>query len=34
MTAAVRGHMAEHDDFFGPEARDALEAKLRDSART
>jgi carboxymethylenebutenolidase len=30
MTAVVRGHMAEHDDFFGPEAARALEAKLRD----
>ena len=29
MTATVRGHMAEHDDFFGPEAAAALEAKLR-----
>ena len=23
------GHMAEHDDFFGPEAATALEAKLQ-----
>ena len=30
MTAVVRGHMAEHDDFFGPDAARALEAKLRD----
>jgi carboxymethylenebutenolidase len=30
MTAAVRGHMAEQDDFFGPEAARALETKLRD----
>ena len=29
LTAAVRGHMAEHDDFFGPEAARALEAKLQ-----
>lgn len=29
LTAVVRGHMAEHDDFFGPEAAAALEAKLR-----
>jgi carboxymethylenebutenolidase len=29
MTAVIRGHMAEHDDFFGPEAASALEAKLR-----
>jgi carboxymethylenebutenolidase len=30
MTAVVRGHMAEHDDFFGPDAARALEAKLQD----
>ena len=29
LTAPIRGHMAEHDDFFGPEAAAALEAKLR-----
>ena len=29
LSAAVRGHMAEHDDFFGPEAARALEAKLQ-----
>ena len=29
LTAKVRGHMAEHDDFFGPEAAHALEAKLQ-----
>jgi carboxymethylenebutenolidase len=29
LTAVVRGHMAEHDSFFGPEAAAALEAKLR-----
>ena len=29
LTAVVRGHMAEHDDFFGPEAARALEAKLQ-----
>ncbi len=28
MTAAVRGHMAEKDDFFPPAAAKALEAKL------
>lgn len=28
MRAVVRGHMAENDDFFGPEAAVALEAKL------
>jgi carboxymethylenebutenolidase len=29
LAAPVRGHMAEHDDFFGPEAAKALEAKLQ-----
>ncbi len=29
LTATVRGHMAEHDDFFGPEPARALEAKLQ-----
>lgn len=29
LTASVRGHMAEHDDFFPPDAARALEAKLR-----
>jgi len=29
MTAAVRGHMAENDDFFGPPAAKALEEKLK-----
>jgi carboxymethylenebutenolidase len=29
LTATVRGHMADHDDFFKPEAAKALEAKLR-----
>jgi carboxymethylenebutenolidase len=29
LTAAVSGHMAEHDDFFPPAAARALEAKLR-----
>lgn len=29
LTAVVRGHMAENDDFFGPEAAGALEAKLQ-----
>jgi carboxymethylenebutenolidase len=28
LTAAVRGHMAEHDDFFPPAAARALETKL------
>jgi carboxymethylenebutenolidase len=30
LTASVRGHMAENDDFFGPDAARALETKLRD----
>jgi len=29
LTAVVRGHMAEHDDFFGPDGAHALETKLR-----
>jgi carboxymethylenebutenolidase len=29
LTASVRGHMAENDDFFGPEGARALEQKLR-----
>src|SRR5262245_24986225 len=29
LTATVRGHMAERDDFFTPDAARALEAKLR-----
>jgi carboxymethylenebutenolidase len=29
LSAAVRGHMAEKDDFFSPPAARALEAKLR-----
>jgi carboxymethylenebutenolidase len=29
LTAVVRGHMAEHDNFFSPEKARALEAKLR-----
>ena len=29
LTAPVQGHMAEHDNFFGPDAARALEAKLR-----
>lgn len=29
MTAAVQGHMAEQDDFFGPDAARQLEAKLQ-----
>lgn len=30
ITAAIQGHMAENDDFFGPDAAKALEAHLRD----
>jgi carboxymethylenebutenolidase len=33
LTAVVRGHMAENDDFFGPEAAKALESKLRDMGK-
>ncbi|MBL8217037.1 MAG: dienelactone hydrolase family protein [Bryobacterales bacterium] len=29
LAASVQGHMAENDDFFGPEGARALEAKLR-----
>ncbi len=29
MVAAVQGHMAERDDFFGPDAARALEQKLQ-----
>lgn len=29
ITAAISGHMAEHDSFFGPDAARALEATLR-----
>jgi carboxymethylenebutenolidase len=29
LDAKVRGHMAEHDSFFSPQAAHALEAKLR-----
>ena len=29
LTASVRGHMAEHDDFFPPAAARTLEVKLR-----
>jgi carboxymethylenebutenolidase len=30
LTATIRGHMAEHDDFFPAEVASALETKLRD----
>jgi carboxymethylenebutenolidase len=29
ITAVIRGHMAEHDDFFPPEAAKQLEAELQ-----
>jgi carboxymethylenebutenolidase len=29
LQAPVRGHMAEHDDFFPPDPARALEAKLQ-----
>jgi carboxymethylenebutenolidase len=29
IEAAIQGHMAEHDDFFGPDAAKALEAQLQ-----
>jgi len=29
LTASVQGHMAENDDFFGPDAARSLEEKLR-----
>jgi carboxymethylenebutenolidase len=29
LDASVQGHMAENDDFFGPEGAKALESKLR-----
>jgi carboxymethylenebutenolidase len=29
LAAAIRGHMAEHDDFFPPAAARALETRLR-----
>jgi len=30
IEASIQGHMAEHDDFFGPEAARQLEQRLRD----
>src|SRR2546423_11615547 len=33
LTCPVRGHMAENDDFFGPDAAKALEAKLQDMGK-
>ncbi|MEZ5293225.1 MAG: dienelactone hydrolase family protein [Vicinamibacterales bacterium] len=34
ITAAISGHMAEKDSFFGPEAARALEARLRELGKT
>jgi carboxymethylenebutenolidase len=33
LTATIRGHMAEHDDFFTPDGAKALEAKLREAGK-
>jgi carboxymethylenebutenolidase len=33
IEASIQGHMAEHDDFFPPEAAKALEAKLREMGK-
>jgi carboxymethylenebutenolidase len=33
LDASVQGHMAENDDFFGPEGAKALEAKLTDMGK-
>ena len=33
LTAAVEGHLAENDDFFPPEAINALGAELRETGR-
>ncbi|HWL42788.1 MAG TPA: dienelactone hydrolase family protein [Ilumatobacter sp.] len=30
ITAPIRAHLAEHDDFFGPEAARELEARLKE----
>ncbi len=30
IEAAIQGHMAEHDDFFGPDGARALEQRLRE----
>jgi carboxymethylenebutenolidase len=34
LTASIKGHMAEHDEFFPPAAAHALEAKLRGIGKT
>lgn len=33
ITASIQGHMAEHDDFFPPDAAKALEARLREMGK-
>lgn len=33
ITAAIQGHMAENDDFFGPDGARALEQQLRDMGK-
>ena len=33
LDASVQGHMAENDDFFGPDGAKALESKLRDMGK-
>jgi len=33
LAAPVRAHMAEHDDFFGPDGAHALEEKLRSMGK-
>jgi carboxymethylenebutenolidase len=33
LEASVQGHMAENDDFFGPDGAKALESKLRDMGK-
>ena len=33
LSASIRGHMAENDDFFGPDAAKALEKKLQDMGK-
>jgi carboxymethylenebutenolidase len=34
LTAAISGHMAEHDDYFSPAAAHALEGKLRGMGKS
>lgn len=33
LTASIQGHMAENDDFFGPDAARTLETKLREMGK-